>query len=412
VYHRRLVDSELVRRLGRVGAVLIEGPKACGKTSTGRHHAESEVILDVTYAGMPNKLVLEGARPRLIDEWQVVPDVWNLVRHEVDATPTKGQFILTGSARPADDATRHTGAGRFSRLRMRTMSLFESGHSSGTVSLSALLNGVPVHATAGNDDLQSVLDAIGRGGWPMNLGLELQDAMLNVRDYLNETVRGEVLLVTDRSRSRDPRKLRALYTSIARSMGSLLSANTIAKDITQLGESISDDTVRDYLLALDAVMLIDQLPAWRPHIRSRAAMRSQRKLYLTDPSLAFAALGTSIRHVQDDPGFLGIAFENLVIRDLFVYAQHIDTTVSYYRDSNGLEVDAILERPDGTWAAIEIKLNPTSIDAAAKTLLKLANNIDEDRSGQPLALIVVTSTGAAYTRSDGIHVVPVTMLGV
>jgi predicted AAA+ superfamily ATPase len=295
---------------------------------------------------------------------------------------------------------------------MRTMSLFESGHSTGEVSLAALLRGEPVNPSPGADDLQSVLDAIGRGGWPMNLGIELHDAMLNVRDYLDETVRGEVLLVADRNRSRDPRKLRALYTSVARSMGSPRSANTIAKDITQMGESISDDTVREYIAALDAVMLIHQVSAWRPHIRSRAAIRSQRKLYLTDPSLALAALGTSLQKAQEDPGFLGIAFENLVMRDLLVYAQHIDSTVSYYRDSNGLEVDAILDRPDGSWAAVEIKLNPSSIDAAAKTLLKFANNIDVDRSGQPLALIVVTSTGAAYTRADGIHVVPISMLGV
>ncbi len=412
MYRQRLVDSELRDRLQRAGAVLIEGPKACGKTSTGRRHAASEVVLDVTLASLPIKLALLGERPRLIDEWQFVPEIWNLIRHDVDAAGEKGQFILTGSARPADDATRHSGAGRFSRLRMRTMSMIETGHSTGRVSLADLLAGQYVDVVTGDDDVEVMLDAICKGGWPMNLDATRSNAMLSVRDYSEEIIRGDVALVGNRERKRDPRKVRSLLASIARSVGAPLSANTIAHDIALHDAAITDDTVRNYLDALDAVMLIERIPAWSPHIRSRATIRSQRKLYLADPSLALAALGIGEHQVVHDLGFLGIVFENLVMRDILVYAQHIDAAVSYYRDSNGLEVDAILERPDGTWSAIEIKLSPTAIDAAATTLLKFSRTIDTSKNGEPASLIVITGTGHAYTRPDGIRVVPITMLGV
>lgn len=411
MYRQRLVDEELVARLQRVGAVLIEGPKACGKTSTGRRHSASEVILDVSYAMLPIKLTLIGDRPRLIDEWQIVPSIWNLVRHDVDKSQSKGQFILTGSARPADDATRHSGAGRFSRLRMRTMSLVESGHSTGSISLSRLLSSITIDSIPGSDDMDVLLDAVCRGGWPMNLDLSRSDAILSVRDYVEEISRGDVILVTDRQRKRDTLKVRTLLTSLARSVGAPLSANSIAKDIELHGTAMSDDTVREYLDALDAVMLIDRIPAWTPHIRSRASIRSQRKMYLADPSLALAALGVGERQLLNDLGFLGIVFENLVMRDILVYAQHIDANVSYYRDSNGLEVDAILERPNGTWSAIEIKLSPGAIDIAAATLLKFSVTIDTTKNGAPSSLIIITGSGPAYTRPDGIHVVPITMLG-
>ena len=411
MYRQRLVDTELVARLQRVGAVLIEGPKACGKTSTGRRHAASEVILDVSYATLPIQLALEGERPRLIDEWQIVPSIWNLIRHEVDKAPAKGQFILTGSARPADDVTRHSGAGRFSRLRMRTMSMVESGHSTGTISLSHLASGNSIDSIPGSDDMDILLDALCRGGWPMNLDLSRSDGMLSVRDYVEEVSRGDVILVSDRQRKRDPRKVRSLLTSLARSVGAPLSANTIAKDIVHHGTAMSDDTVREYLDALDAVMLIDRIPAWTPHIRSRASIRSQRKVYLADPSLALAVLNVQEHQIFNDLGFLGIVFENLVIRDLLVYAQHMDAQVSYYRDSNGLEVDAILEYPNGTWSAIEIKLSPRAIDIAAATLLKFSENINTEKNGAPSSLIIITGSGPAYRRDDGIYVVPITMLG-
>jgi len=412
MYRQRLADTELLRRLERVGAVLIEGPKACGKTSTGRRHAASEIILDVTHASLPLPLALSGERPRLIDEWQVVPEIWNLVRHDVDASRKKGQFILTGSARPADNATRHSGAGRFSRLRMRTMSMLETGHSTGSISLSRLLAGETIDHAIGTDDMSQTLDAMVRGGWPMNLDVTRANAMLAVRDYCEEIGRGDVALVGNRERRRDPRKVRSLLASIARSVGAPLSANTIAKDMVEHDEAMSDDTVRDHLDALDAVMLIERIPAWAPHIRSRAAIRTQRKLYLTDPSLALAALGIGEKQIISDLAFLGILFENLVMRDLLIYAQYCDASVSYYRDSNGLEVDAILERIDGSWSAIEIKLGHHAADAAAATLLKFASTVDTFKNGEPTALIVITGSGPAYTRPDGVHVIPITMLGV
>lgn len=411
MYRSRLADIELESRLRRAGAVLIEGPKACGKTSTGRQVAASEVILDVTHKQLPYQLILQGEQPRLVDEWQIVPEVWNLIRHDIDASGRKGAYILTGSSTPADDATRHSGAGRFSRLRMRTMSMAETGHSDGSVSLAALMNGSSVISRHGDNGVDAVIDAMCRGGWPVNLDVSRGDASLAVLDYLEEMCRTDVAMVGSRQRSRDPTKLRLLFASLARSAGAPLSVNTIAKDLTQLGVGISDDTVREYLDALEAVMLIERIPVWSTHIRSRATIRSQRKLYLADPSLALAALGIHEQQLVKEPAFMGIVFETLVMRDLLVYSQHAGATLKYYRDSYGTEVDAIIERTTGEWSAIEIKLGSAAVDAAADSLRRFTKTVDTSTKGMPTALIVITGQGPAYTRDDGIHVVPITMLG-
>jgi predicted AAA+ superfamily ATPase len=419
-YHNRLVDKELRDRLARAGAVVIEGPKACGKTMTARQVAASEVRVDVdhsvkTLLSTAPDVVLAGATPRLFDEWQVVPDLWNVVRRAVDDRHSPGQFILTGSAMPADDATRHSGAGRFSRLRMRPLTSFESGRSNGTIRLQDLANGdVHVGAPSTSTTLHDVIAAICAGGWPATIESAHDAAVRNVREYLDEITRVDIATYETGQKPRDPRRIAAVIRSLSRGIGSPMKLATITKDVNGAegmhGVAVTERTVGAYLEAITKVMILEQLPAWRTHLRSKATIRSTPKYYLTDPSLAVAALRATPNMLLADLPLLGQLFENLVMHDLLVYAQHIDAEVSYYRDSNGTEVDAIIDHADGTWQAFEIKLGTDAIEAAASTLHTFAAQVDSTRRGSPRALSVITSTGPAYTRTDGIHVIPITML--
>jgi len=393
---------------------VVEGPKACGKTATARQIAASEVLLDVDAnarqaVAVDPALVLDGPTPRLIDEWQVEPTIWNHVRRTIDDRAEPGQFILTGSAVPADDVTRHTGAGRLVRLRMRPMSLFEAGRSDGRVSLAELLDGA---VSAGPDPGLKVADIaqeVALGGWPGLRGRAVSDGLLAVRDYLSEIARVDIGRL-DGAR-RDPSRVSRLLPSLARNVATHAAATTLAKDTGGAEGALKDDTVREYLAALERLMIVEDQPAWAPHLRSRHRLRMAPKRHFVDPSLAVAALGATPERLLRDLRLFGFLFESLVVRDLRVYAQAADAQVSQYHDSSGLEVDAIVQARDGRWLAFEVKLGQGQIEEAAATLLRFAERVDTATCGDPVLLGVIVASGYGYRRSDGVAVIPIGALG-
>jgi uncharacterized protein len=413
-YKERIADGELKERLDSSGAVLVEGPKACGKTETARQVAASEVLLDVDQnaraaIAVNPALVLDGATPRLIDEWQVEPAIWNQVRRAVDDRGEPGQFILSGSAVPADDVTRHSGAGRIARLRMRPMSLVEAGVGSGEISLKALLEGSPAEAPESPVGVDDLAEEIARGGWPGFRGRSLKAALDGVRDYLGEIARTDIKQV-DGVR-RDPGRVERLLRSLARNVATTASVSTLARDSTiDDEERMRDQTVAEYLSSLERLFVVEDQPPWETHLRSRSRLRQAPKRHFVDPSLAVAAMGADPEALLRDLNLLGFLFESLAVRDLRIYSQPLRGEVKHYRDSSGLEVDAIVESPEG-WAAFEIKLGGTAaIDEAAASLLKFADTVDTAKSGEPKLLAVVVATGFGYVRDDGVQVVPLVHL--
>ena len=408
IYSPRIVDDELRELLGSAGAVVIEGPKACGKTMTASQQSASRVLLDIDQAArqalaVEPRLVLEGARPRLLDEWQVAPEIWNQVRRAVDASDQPGQFLLTGSAVPADDVSRHTGAGRFGFLRMRPMSLFESGASNGAVSLRQLFAGEVEAVADPGLSVQDLGALIARGGWPAQQGSPLKAASRAARDYL-ERVRQVDISRMDRRR--DPARVGALLRSLGRHCATEARLSTLAADV-----ALDERTVTDYLQALERLMVIEDQPAWAPHLRSRARLRKAPKRHFVDPSLALAATGAAAERLLEDFEWFGQLFESLVIRDLRVLSQPLDGEVLHYRDDYGVEVDAIVQLRDGRWGAIEIKLGEGQVEQAAANLKRFAEQIDSQRSGSPAFLGVICGKGYGYRRADGVVVVPVGALG-
>lgn len=411
-YRPRIADSELKERLAYAGAVLIEGPKACGKTETARQVARSEARLDVDdevreSAEIDPRLVLEGETPRLLDEWQVVPEVWNHVRRAVDDRQKPGQFILAGSAQPTDDATRHTGAGRISRLRMRPMSLFESGVSGGEISLAALLSGGEGITPNPELELPDLAVALCRGGWPALNGQDEPRALQGVRDYLEE-IPHDMQRLGPRRR---PERVTRLIESLARNVGTAVTASTLSADASRPEDPISDDAVTDYLSALTRLFLVEDQPAWQPHLRSRHRLRRSVKRHFVDPSLAVAALRGTPESLMRDLRFFGLLFESMVVRDLRVYAQPLRGEVQYYKDNSGLEVDAIVDAGNA-WGAFEVKLGGTKpVGEAAASLLKFRDRIDTSRTGPPAVLGVIVANGYGYVRKDGVQVIPIGCLG-
>lgn len=414
-YVPRIADTELAELLAANGAVVIEGPKACGKTETARQQAASEVLLDIDVnaqqaAAVDPALVLPGDRPRLIDEWQLQPALWNHVRRAVDAVQQPGMYILTGSAVPADDHTRHTGAGRFGRLRMRPMSLAEAGVSNGQVSLQAVLAGEPTQSPDQGLTVHDLLEEVVRGGWPGFRGLALPAAMRAVRDYLDQVRRTDVSAV-DGVR-RDPDRVLRVLQSLARSTATQVKFTNIARDAA--GDTqLKDDTVASYLGALGRLMIVEDQPAWTPHLRSSHQLRKSPTRHFVDPSLAAAALRATPEALLADLNTFGLLFESMVIRDLRVYGQACDAEITHYRDSSNLEVDAIVTANTGAWAALEIKLGatPEIVDGAAANLLTFAQRVDTSKRGEPAALGVIVGTGYGYVREDGVHVIPIGTLG-
>jgi predicted AAA+ superfamily ATPase len=392
----------------------MEGPRACGKTATARQVAASEVLLDVDAnarraIAVDPALVLDGPTPRLVDEWQIEPAIWNHVRRAIDDRSDPGQFILTGSAVPADDVTRHTGAGRITRLRMRPMSLFETGRSSGEVSLEGMFEGRAGSSADPGLTVADIAEEVAIGGWPGLRGRGVQDGLLAVRDYLGEVARVDVGRVD--TTHRDPSRVERLLASLARNSATHAAATTLAGDTGGADGPLKDDTVRGYLGALERLMIVEDQPAWAPHLRSRHRLRTAPKRHFVDPSLAVAALRATPERLLGDLKLLGFLFESLVVRDLRVYAQAVDAHVSQYRDSGGLEVDAIVEAGDGRWMAFEVKLGQGQIDDAAASLTRFAERIDTARCGSPRLLGVIVAAGYGYRRKDGVVVIPIGALG-
>ena len=412
-YIARIADAELNDRLAIAGAVLIEGPKACGKTEMARRRAASEVLLDIDENArramdIDPALVLVGDTPRLVDEWQLEPRVWNHVRRAVDQRGKLGQFILTGSAAPADDITRHTGAGRISRLRLRTMSLRETGVSSGSISLAGLLRGEFDGCGSAGPTVNELAELICRGGWPGDLNHSVAACQTARVDYLDEIRRADISRID--GVARNPSNVGRLFRSLARNVATTVSARTLANDIGGEGRPLDRDTTRDYLAALERLMVVEAQPSWSPRLRSRSILRKSPKRHFVDPSLAAAAVGATPSRLLNDLNYLGFLFESMVYRDLSVYARACDAGVYHYRDNN-LEVDMVVQNRRGEWCAFEVKPGAGRIDAAAATLLKFRERIDLKDAGEPGVLGVIVSTGYGYKRPDGIAVIPVASLG-
>ncbi|MDR1016690.1 MAG: DUF4143 domain-containing protein [Coriobacteriales bacterium] len=412
-YQSRIIDQELEMQLRAAGAVLVRGPKGCGKTETGRYHCKSEVDIDESPAIMTAMqsdpvLLLAGKVPRLIDEWQEQPVLWNTVRHEVDRRQEKGQFVLTGSSNPEETAKLHSGAGRFGVVRMQTMSWFERGWSSGEVSLKNLLAGDSATSGEVPVDVQSIARRMVIGGLPVNLGLDEDAASLNMENYFDLLCEVDMSRVSNRRR--DPVKVRRTLQSIARNVATEAPVSRIVADIGEENGTAGEKTVREYLDALERLMIIEDLPAWKPHIRTRARLRGVRKRHLADPSLAAAALALNSGHLVKDLEYLGFLFESQAIHDLRVYASALRGKVFHYRDSNGVEADAIVELRDGSWAAFEVKLGIGGAEDGARSLLKVRDTVDTSKVGNPLALVVITGSGIAHRRKDGVYVIPLATL--
>lgn len=419
-YVKRIVDERLESILNVFGAVCIEGPKWCGKTWTGLNNSNSVIYINDPSGNFQNRklaridpeLVLKGERPRLIDEWQEVPQIWDAVRHKVDMISEKGNFILTGSATPNNQEIIHSGAGRIGRIRMHTMSLYESGDSSGEISLLELFN-KPWNEDLFTDEvrLEHLIDLTVRGGWPGILGIETEGAIEVSKGYLDAIINSDVQMIDDKRR--DTRKIRMLLRSLARNESTTVNNNTLARDMVDLDdETISFPTLSDYLDVLGRLYIIEEQPAFNPNMRSSVRVGKTPKRRFTDPSLAIAALGATPKMMMEDLNTYGLMFESMCIRDLEIYAGSFGGKVYHYRDGDGREIDAVIELQDGRWGAFEIKLGADRVDKAAEKLLKIDELISENRryKGPSVLCVICGMSSAAYKRDDGVYVIPITSL--
>lgn len=416
-YLDRCIDRLIERDLGIFGAVLIEGPKWCGKTTTAQQFAESSLSLSdptgdfaaLQLARIDPAQAIVGAVPRLIDEWQEEPKLWDAIRFECDRRAGEpGQFLLTGSATLNDaDQPMHSGIGRIARLRMETMTLAELGISSGTVSLESLLNGYAIKAALGSiNGIAGIADLLCRGGWPQAVGKTTADAMRISAAYIDGVCESDVSRVD--GVKRDPEKARALLSSLARNESTLAGEKSLEKD---LGGDVSRSTLRRYMDALRRINIIDDIPAWHPALRSPVRLRQGAKRHLADPSLAVALLGANPESLASDPKTLGLLFESLVLHDLKVYAAANDSSVSHYHDADDLEVDAVIHRRDGTWIAVEVKLGSSQIPEASANLLRLERKLVERGEKPPAAKLIVIGFGMpVHTTPEGIIVAPIDTL--
>ncbi len=416
-YKKRIADDILKRKLEGKGAVLIEGPKWCGKTTTAEQIAKSVLYMDdpkrmkqnIAMSELDPENLLEGETPRLIDEWQLAPKLWDTVRFEVDHRGEPGQFILTGSQVPADtkDIT-HSGTGRFSWLTMRTMSLYESGESSGEVSLSDLFEGKFDWGRSSQIDLDRLAFLVCRGGWPYSLDLKDDIALDQAYDYLDAVVRSDINRAD--GISKNPERVRKLMRSYARNQGTQVSNSTLAKDVSANEKgTINEETVSSYVSALKKIFVVEEMPAWNPNLRSKTAVRTSNTRYYADPSVGAAALGIGPKDLINDLNTFGFLLKALVVRDLRVYADQIHGNVYRYRDGDGLECDAVIHLRNGKYGLTEIKLGGArAIEEASSSLLSLSGKIDTDRMNAPSFLAVITGIGDfAYRRKDGVYVIPI-----
>lgn len=416
-YKMRIADRLLARKMAGKGAVLLEGPKWCGKTTTAKQQARSLLDLgdssvlsqSLKLMDISPKTLLQGDTPRLIDEWQTIPALWDSIRSEVDQRGDFAQFILTGSSvLPSADATTHSGTGRFARLKMRPMSLFESGESTGSVSLRELFEGGTFEPMPCQLNLQQIAYLTCRGGWPQATLTGGDIALDQAIDYFDAVVEHDIQRVD--GVKRNPDRARLLLRSYARNIAQQVSYAAIKADmLSNDARSLDEDTVADYIGALKRLFVIEDLQAWNPNIRSKAAIRTGDTRYFVDPSIGTAALGVGPNDLMNDLNTFGLLFENLAVRDLRVFAEALDGRLYHYRDSSGLECDAVVHRRNGSYGLIEVKLGGDRlIDEGAAALFKLAQKIDTSRLPAPAFLMVLTAVGDyAYRRNDGIFVVPI-----
>lgn len=416
-YKQRIADKLLERKLAGKGAVLIEGPKWCGKTTTAEQHANS--LLYMTESGKIEQhlqlarlnpaLLLEGKKPRLIDEWQVAPSLWDSIRFESDHSSSLGLFILTGSAVPADlSQVVHTGTGRIGWLRMRPMSLWESEDSTGEVSLEELFTTPAIIKGTSDINLEKIAFLTCRGGWPLAVNMKSDIALDQAFDYVDAVEKRDVSLAD--GINRDPSRTHRLLRSYARHQGSQANYATIKADLqANESESFSEETIASYINALKKIFVIEDSEAWNPNLRSKSAIRTSDTRYFSDPSIATAVLGLGPSDLINDLNTFGLIFETLCVRDLRVYAEALNGKVYHFRDKNGLECDAVIHLRNGSYGLVEIKIGGDNlIEEGAKTLKVLAGKIDLDRMKSPSFLMVLTAVGTyAYRREDGVYVVPV-----
>lgn len=415
-YKPRLIDDEIDEYLEMIGAILIEGPKWCGKTTTAEQHAKSSIKLQDTdqsenylrWAKVQPSILLEGKKPRLIDEWQMAPILWDAVRNSVDELHEDGLYILTGSTTIDEAEVMHTGTGRIHRVVMRTMSLFESGESNGKISILELFENpdMPIDGIESTLSVTDLIFAACRGGWPESLNKKSEKARLFVaKSYVKNICEINVSSFDDVKR--DPQKVRNILKSYSRNISTLASNSTILVDINSEFQNISKNTYYNYINALKRLFVIEDVPAWSPNIRSKSSIRSTPKKEFTDPSIAVATMGLSPQSLVDDLNTFGFIFETLCIRDLRVYTSKKWGEISYYRDRNGLEADCVIHLENGDYALIEFKLGSDEIEKGAKNLLKLRNLLKEKNFKEPKFLAVITGGKYAYTTEDNVKVIPI-----
>lgn len=416
-YKKRIADKILEKKLKGKGAVLIQGPKWCGKTTTAEQISKSILYMDkpenksqnLVLADINPSLLLDGDTPRLIDEWQIAPKLWDAIRFEVDHRDTLGEFILTGSSVPHDmKEITHTGTGRFAWLLMRPMSLYESGESNGSVSLDELFNGIDKISGTNELELEDIAYLCCRGGWPRSTFMEKDIALEQAYDYYDAIVESDISRVDNVNRNRE--RVKKLMRTYSRNLGTQASTETLRDDmIVNDSDSLDTDTVLSYINALKKIFVIEETPAWNPNLRSKTAVRTSNTRYFIDPSIAVASLGLGPKDLINDLNTFGLIFETLCIRDLRVYAESINGNVYHYRDANGLECDAVIHLRNGAYGLIEIKLGGDKlINDGVETLKKLRSKIDTTKMKNPTFLMVLTATGDyAYKREDGIYIVPI-----
>lgn len=419
LYRPRIIDEQIEKYLSAFGAVCVEGPKWCGKTWTSSYHSKSEIYIGDPKGNFQNRqlaeispeLVLEGETPRMIDEWQECPQLWDAVRSEVDKRGNKGNFILTGSSTPKRKGILHSGAGRIARLRMRPMSLFESGDSSGAISLKKLCEGNINPVMTGEVKLKDLAEYIVRGGWPGNLDIPIEQAMLLPIEYLNAVIEDDAFRVDEVKR--DKKKMLLLLRSLARNESTTATNKTLKNDIKEIDDNdIDTDTVASYLDLFSRLFLIDNQEPFATHIRSSVRVKQAEKRHFSDPSLACALLKLTPTHLINDLNTFGFLFEALCERDMKIYAESFGGKLYHYQDYEGKEIDAVVEMPDGSWSAFEIKLGANQIESAAQELIALSDSISKEKDEIPPSVLCVVCgmSNAAYRREDGVFVVPITAL--
>lgn len=416
-YKPRIVDEILARKLEAKGAVLIEGPKWCGKTTTALQQAKSILRMDnplekdqnLRLSKLNPQRLLNGDNPRLIDEWQIAPTLWDTVRYEVDQRGKMGQFILTGSAVPPDTKEiTHSGTGRFTWLNMRPMSLYESGESTGEVSLKSLFNGNLNVDGENSLDIDKLAYLVCRGGWPQAIGLKQRAALQQAFDYYDAVVKSDINRAD--GVNKNPERVKRIMKSYARNQGSQAASTVIAQDIAANEvETVNEDTVHSYIEALKKIFVVEDMPAWNPNLRSKSAIRTSDTRYYVDSSIATASLGAGPEDLINDLKTFGLFFETMCVRDLRIFAESLDGSVYHYRDNTNLECDTVIHLRNGSYGLIEIKLGGDDfINEGAANLLKLQDKIDISRMKEPSFLMVLVGVGKyAYRREDGIFVVPI-----